>query len=77
MDREAWHAAVHGVAKSWTQVCDWTELKTELVINIYQYSCKKFGSLVGQVDNREVYVSVEQIIYGKPLHLPTLNLKLL
>ena len=20
MDREAWHAAVHGVAKSWTQV---------------------------------------------------------
>ena len=26
MDWEAWHAAVHGVAKSWTQVCDWTEL---------------------------------------------------
>ena len=23
-DREAWHAAVHGVAKSWTWVCDWT-----------------------------------------------------
>ena len=22
MDWEAWHAAVHGVAKSWTQVCD-------------------------------------------------------
>ena len=27
MDREAWHAAVHGVAKSWTQLSDWTELK--------------------------------------------------
>ena len=26
-DREAWHAAVHGVAKSWTQLSDWTELK--------------------------------------------------
>ena len=26
MDREAWHAAVHGVAKSWTQLNDWTEL---------------------------------------------------
>ena len=26
MDREAWHAAVHGVAKSRTQVSDWTEL---------------------------------------------------
>ena len=26
MDREAWHAAVHGVTKSWTPVSDWTEL---------------------------------------------------
>ena len=22
IDREAWHAAIHGVAKSWTQLCD-------------------------------------------------------
>ena len=26
MDREAWHAAVHGVAKSWTWLSDWNEL---------------------------------------------------
>ena len=26
MDREAWHNAVHGVAKSWTQLSDWSEL---------------------------------------------------
>ena len=26
-DREAWRAAVYGVAKSWTQLSDWTELK--------------------------------------------------
>ena len=26
MDRKAWPAAVHGVAKSWTQLTDWTEL---------------------------------------------------
>ena len=25
MDREAWHASVHGVAKSWAQLSDWTE----------------------------------------------------
>ena len=26
MDREAWHAAVHGVTNSWTQLSDWTKL---------------------------------------------------
>ena len=26
MDLEAWHAAVHGFAKSWTWLRDWTEL---------------------------------------------------
>ena len=27
MDREAWHAVIHGVAKSRTRLSDWTELK--------------------------------------------------
>ena len=26
MDREAWHAVIHGVTKSWTRLSDWTEL---------------------------------------------------
>ena len=26
MDREAWHAVVHGVAKSWTWLSNWTAL---------------------------------------------------
>ena len=26
MDIEAWRAAIHGVAKSWTRLSDWTEL---------------------------------------------------
>ena len=32
MDREAWRAAVHGVAKSWTRLSDWTELNWISVI---------------------------------------------
>ena len=34
MDREVWHAAVHGVAKSQTQLSDWTEL-TESTLNLF------------------------------------------
>ena len=29
-DREAWHAAVHGVAKSWTWLRDWTKNNTNV-----------------------------------------------
>ena len=32
MDREAWHVAVHGVAKSWTWLSNWTELKHKFYI---------------------------------------------
>ena len=36
MDREAWRAAVHGVAKSQTQLSDWTE-KDSRTGNIYHF----------------------------------------
>ena len=32
MDREAWRAAVHGVARSRTRLNDWTELTPETLI---------------------------------------------
>ena len=32
MDREAWRAAIHGVAKSWTRLSDWTELNWEIMM---------------------------------------------
>ena len=32
MDREAWHATVHGVLKSWTWLSDWIELSYEFII---------------------------------------------
>ena len=31
MDRKAWFAAVHGVAKSWTELSDWTEVKSSSI----------------------------------------------
>ena len=34
IDREAWYAAVHGVAKSQTQLSNWTELVAQLVRNV-------------------------------------------
>ena len=32
VDREARHATVHGVTKSWSQLSDWTELNWELML---------------------------------------------
>ena len=34
MDREAWRAAVHGVAKSQTRLSDWTDWLTEAILRI-------------------------------------------
>ena len=33
-DREAWCAAVHGVAKSWTRLSDWTTTQMRNVISL-------------------------------------------
>ena len=37
MDKEAWRAVIHGVAKSWTRLSDWTELNWYYII-IIEYS---------------------------------------
>ena len=39
MDREAWHAAVHGITKSWTRLRDWTEVILYfLIISFIHYN---------------------------------------
>ena len=39
MDREAWHAAVHGIAKSWTQLSNWTEC--DILVGMLEWKKKK------------------------------------
>ena len=36
MDKEAWRAAVHGVAKSWTWLSDWTEVTWIWIYGLYK-----------------------------------------
>ena len=42
MDREAWHAAVHGVAKSRTWLRDWTELSNETAESLMKIELDKY-----------------------------------
>ena len=45
MDRETWHAAVHGVVKSWTRLSDWTELNSYEVSNpSHQTTFAQYGN---------------------------------
>ena len=39
IDREAWHTALHGIAKSWTQLSDWAELNLYLKRNDWHLLC--------------------------------------
>ena len=41
MDREAWHAVIHGVSKSRTWLSDWTELNWIVVLASLEFSRKK------------------------------------
>ena len=40
MDREAWRAVIHGVAKSWTRPSNWTELN---------WACQRLGQLASDL----------------------------
>ena len=49
MDREAWRAAAHGVAKSQTKLSDWTEvyMGREIFKEAYYFFCDKDASYFG------------------------------
>ena len=48
VDREAWRAAIHGVAKSWTQLSDWTELKQTQFLKV-RLIFKYKGNLLSKI----------------------------
>ena len=45
MDREAWRAVIHGIAKSWTRLSDWTELNWRILREKKSPLCSRFQSL--------------------------------
>ena len=57
-DREGWHAAVHGVSKSWTRLSDWTELNciSESFVDYNGYSISSKGFLPKVVDIMAIWV---------------------
>ena len=56
MDREAWHAAIHGVAKSQTWLSDWTELNwTEVCLTLCDLvDCSPPGSSVRGISQARI-----------------------
>ena len=53
MDKDAWHAAVHGVAKSWTWLNDWTELLLIIVMKFKEIWWYIFAYAAGEEAKEE------------------------
>ena len=63
MDREAWRAAIHGAAKSRTQVSDWTEMNlTEEAGQLLWYShlFQNFPQILGS--NKYIFNVLEMLL---------------
>ena len=61
MDREAWRAVIHGVAKSWTRMSDWTELIT-LLPKPDKYSTKRISQINIPYQYRQKDLKIQQQI---------------
>ena len=76
MDKEAWHAAVHGVTKSRTRLNDWTELKAArlsladvwiLILHLRSFLLNKMKALSGQRFCSSLFLSclVQCLVYSR------------
>ena len=61
MDREAWRAEIHGVAKSRTRLGDWTELNWYLTVNAssknFSQRVRSDGTVMNVMSQREVDIA--------------------
>ena len=69
-DREAWRAAVHGFAMSWTQLSDWTELCRSTYTQVF-FSSKYYNTmwlrLVESIDREEPHTQAVSYTWWAPL----------
>ena len=61
MDREAWRAAIHGVAKSWTPLSDWTELTELIPLSVLSSSDLFFLSFYKGSEEEEILLNSLEI----------------
>ena len=66
MDREVGHAAVHGVAKSQTQLSDWTELNVSIDIEIQIANQKEIIEIKNIVNKERIPFTSLQIDFTWP-----------
>ena len=67
MDRCAWRAAVHGVAKSQTQMRDWTELKAARGISYRKNEISNMKTTDFVLFNDHFYILIYTLIYARHL----------
>ena len=72
MDREAWHAAIHGVARSRTRLSDWTELKGYNVESYLNVKVLTFWCALNYQNTRILCYMYMISKTGQQLSLPSL-----
>ena len=78
MDREAWSAAIHGVAKSWTRLSDWSDLIWSESMTKWKWKLKSLSRVwlfatpwtVAYQDSQSMGFSRQQYWSGLPLPSP-------
>ena len=66
MDTEAWRAEMHGVAKSWTRLSDWTKLAVKN-LSAMQEMQDTWAQSLGQEDTLEEEMATHSSILAKKI----------